>query len=526
MKRRIGPILYLRACDPKEWRFAVGLWVEEADQSPPSLRFAQEAKASVSPLATAPDVFDGGKWLYWDVTLPRPARELRTSYRIEGLDEGPLDFDHVVIPALGQAPRISFFSCNGVQDPRDWTTQPEMELLWLRMLERHKRDENPDGSGGPYHVLIGGGDQIYCDSVWKDVRRLEKLDTWEKRAKPNTSAALAADLERHYGRLYRRWHDSWFAELHSRVPGLYTWDDHDIFDGWGSYVPLSNGRSLQESDVFKAIFAQARRAFVLFQLGGGLAAGAPCLDPTEKHYLQAVRLSETLEVLLLDLRTQRTPWAVMDKTQWETLGAYLDGREKRATPGTHLLVVSSIPVVYLNFAAAATFLDWAPWRQDLEDDLRDHWEHKDHQEERGRLIMTLLDHAAATSTRITLLSGDVHVGARGRIASRRPSHLLHDESESVIHQLTSSAIVFPPPPALALAGMRAVTPSGPSALPNVSGIDTEVVRLAADHFLLGARNWLSIEPDASKDALRLWVRWMTEKGDVKPPLLIHSRPGA
>ena len=27
MKRRIGPILHLRACDPKDWRFSVGLWV-------------------------------------------------------------------------------------------------------------------------------------------------------------------------------------------------------------------------------------------------------------------------------------------------------------------------------------------------------------------------------------------------------------------------------------------------------------------------------------------------------------------
>lgn len=519
MKRRIGPILHLRACEPKDWSFSVGLWLDTSDK-PPTLAFDPAAKAVISALATAPDAFGGASWTYWNVTIARQNAELQTSYDIDGLDEGKVHVDDVVIPALGQSPRISYFSCNGVQDPRDWTTQPEMEVLWERMHARHRAGVCPDGSGGPYHVLLGGGDQIYCDSVWMDVPRLSKLDTWEAREKANVSEALVRDLEKHYAKLYLRWHESWFAELHSRVPGLYIWDDHDIFDGWGSY-----SEGLQASPVFRAIFAQARRAFVLFQLGGGVAAGAPCLDRTGAHFLQAVRLSEALDVVILDLRSQRTPTVVIGDDQWRALGAYLTERAARKPVGSHLLVVSTIPVVYLNFAAATTFFDWLPWRQDLEDDLRDHWEHKDHQEERARLIMTLLDHAAATKSRVTLLSGDVHVGARGRITSKRPSHLVADESETAIHQLTSSAIVFPAPSALALAGMRAVTPSGPAPLDAVSQVETEVLRVGADHFLLGERNWLSIEPGAAKDGERerLWVRWISEKGEVKPPILIHAR---
>ena len=39
------------------------------------------------------------------------------------------------------------------------------------------------------------------------------------------------------------------------------WDDHDIFDGWGSYSDEE-----QASPVFQTIFDAARAAFIKFQL--------------------------------------------------------------------------------------------------------------------------------------------------------------------------------------------------------------------------------------------------------------------
>lgn len=38
------------------------------------------------------------------------------------------------------------------------------------------------------------------------------------------------------------------------------WDDHDIFDGWGSYPP-----ELQNCPVFSGIFFVARKFYLLFQ---------------------------------------------------------------------------------------------------------------------------------------------------------------------------------------------------------------------------------------------------------------------
>ena len=183
-----------------------------------------------------------------DCADPRRPTEFRTSYTLSGFSEGPIQIDHVAIPAHGQAPRLAFFSCNGVQDKKDWTSRPEMERAWAHMLKCHKADPNPDGSGGPYHVLLGGGDQIYCDAVWKDIPELQALNTWEKRRRKKVTPALVRKIETLYANLYQRWRQSTFGDLHARIPGAYTWDDHDIFDGWGSY-----DHELQACDLFKEI---------------------------------------------------------------------------------------------------------------------------------------------------------------------------------------------------------------------------------------------------------------------------------
>jgi hypothetical protein len=520
VKRRIGPILHHRRGTPAEWNFAVGLWLERSDGEPlPALTFAHAANAVVTGPVTTSGTFGGAEWVYWKVSVPRQPQEFPTDYRIDGLDDGPVAIDGVVVPGQNKSPRIAFFSCNGVQDSADWTTTPAMEELWTRMLERHRAGIQPDRSGGAYHLLLGGGDQIYCDSVWESVPALEKRKSWKDRRKIQVGPALHRALERHYASLYSRWGMSAFAEMHARVPGIYTWDDHDIFDGWGSY-----GDDLQGCDVFKAIYAQACRAFTLFQIGGD-KADSLCVDPAADHFLQAAHPSDELDVLLLDLRSGRGERQVMSADQWSALNAYLGQRAAQKPAAAHLLVVSSIPLVYLNFGSAESFLDWVPWQQELEDDLRDQWESRDHQEERARLIMTLLNHSKETSSRVTVLSGDVHVGSRGRIVSRRPAQLLPGESETIVHQLTSSGIVYPPPGAFALAGMRTVAKEGPATLLTISQVETEVVRVCPKHFLLGERNWLSIEPDAAHphEGEKLWTRWITNDGDVDPPILIHAR---
>lgn len=51
-----------------------------------------------------------------------------------------------------------------------------------------------------------------------------------------------------------------FADALATIPQVMLWDDHDIFDGWGSYPT-----ELQTCPVFKGIYFVARKFYLLFQ---------------------------------------------------------------------------------------------------------------------------------------------------------------------------------------------------------------------------------------------------------------------
>lgn len=49
-------------------------------------------------------------------------------------------------------------------------------------------------------------------------------------------------------------------EAFASIPSVMIWDDHDIFDGWGSYPD-----DLLFSSVFQGIYQVACRFYLLFQ---------------------------------------------------------------------------------------------------------------------------------------------------------------------------------------------------------------------------------------------------------------------
>jgi len=83
-----------------------------------------------------------------------------------------------------------------------------------------------------------------------------------------------------------------------------------------------------------------------------------------------------------------------------------------------------------------------PGQQELEDDLRNHWTGVPHGQERLRLIYRLLGFARRKGCRVTLLSGDVHVGAGGIVKSERQA--VNDCGANAINQLASSCIEHHP----------------------------------------------------------------------------------
>ncbi|MBK7830230.1 hypothetical protein [Nannocystis sp.] len=142
--------------------------------------------------------------------------------------------------------------------------------------------------------------------------------------------------------------------------------------------------------------------------------------------------------MALDLRSERSSSQVMSPAAWDAAFRWIDRQEGLR----HLIVMTSIPVVYVDLGAVEDALGFMPGQQELEDDLRDHWSSRGHHGERLRLIHRLLDFGKARATRVTIVSGDVHVGALGLIESSR------DDQLQVISQLISSGIVHPPAPAI------------------------------------------------------------------------------
>lgn len=535
MKRVLGPVLYARPAKPEQWCFDVALLIDggSAKKAPPCSLESPDAEVT-GPEAVA-DFSDVGRGVYWRwrITCDRAADAesiVRYRFRATGAGVDDLDgaFRRVAVPAVGQLPRIFFFSCNGFSSADLMHDVDEPNALWRQAMEKHEGAIKGKDSSlrGGHHLLVGGGDQIYADSLWFSPTPVPELDALRmlprsKRPSQPVPAGFEQRLVAAYLDLYAdRWSQKEVAAAQGAVPGVYTWDDHDLFDGWGSYDD-----ELQGCRYYQTIYRAARRTFEAFQLcGGDLRVGA------KSHCLQAICFTgkrSVLDVLLLDLRSDRSLEQVMSEAQWTDLNAWLGDRALRiggdhADEQTrrHVLVVSSIPLIYLRFAA---WQEAAGRLIDLDDDLRDQWESKRHLGERARLVMTLLTHASMSKSQVTVLSGDVHVGSHGRFDSRDASQSGADGLPVRLEQLTSSAIVHPTAKAWQLFLMQI---AGSESDEEINAFVTARLLSVGRERYLRQRNWLAIDFDEPRGVaappVRLWAQWFTEQGAVEPQVVVQA----
>jgi len=158
-----------------------------------------------------------------------------------------------------------------------------------------------------------------------------------------------------------------------------------------------------------------------------------------------------------------------------------------------------------------------PGQQALEDDLRDQWNSTPHKQERLRLIHRLLDFSAARKCRVTLLSGDVHVGALGVIRDiRDDTRADGGGTGQQITQLTSSGIIHPPPQGAALFFLENVVGKEMSTDRGISSVMLQFP--GTRQYYIGTRNWLALEPDAQH---RIWANWHIEGEPYPYTQVIH-----
>ncbi|HLW28887.1 MAG TPA: alkaline phosphatase D family protein [Kiloniellales bacterium] len=421
----IGPILLARGGDDDLHRLSA-LLLLSPEQEPPPLWPGNEGAVQGKLLENC----ERAIWRY-DFSLSRTA----PYYRL-GTEE------YTVALAGAGRTRIAFVSCNGQEEGDLLRPEAERNALWYRLREEHE--------ASPFHLMLHGGDQLYADPVWDchpGFEQWQKASRREKQTQPFSeemrTAAFNFYVER-YSMVYGQKPTAW---LLARVPSLMMWDDHDIFDGWGSHPDW-----LLDSPVAAGIFQAARKAFCLLQLGFNPdeeeQEGA--LDPGGHSLGWLCRFSD-YTVVAPDLRSERRPNQVMGAPGWNGFRRALEAEPE----GRRILLLSSVPTLGPRLSWIEAGIGIIPKLRRYEDDLRDQWQSRHHREEWIRYLSLLEQQANAHGQQITLLSGEIHLATQAEMQL----------ASGPLHQLVASGISHPPPPKAYAAGLGLLASLGEAPLP-------------------------------------------------------------
>lgn len=490
----LGPILHARGSQGPtgsgpRWRVSAAFLLA-GDAEPPDLtvdgvtlpvppRFMHEWKElpPVGPVGQ-PCPSDLLRLWRYDFAVPRGLQDGRATYGFKE-DERRWTF---AVPGSAIGPRLAFTACGGCEDETEIEAAGlRRNALWAQLLGRHR--------SMPLHLLLMGGDQIYADGLWQRVPALRAAAAMKplKRAALPLPPELEPQLDAWFIATYRHaWGQPEVAALLAGVPGLRMWDDHDIIDGWGSH-PVE----MLDSPIYQAIYQAARRAFRLFQIGMGDDDPADTLlAPEPPSFSLGLRLNG-IGILAPDLRSERRPDRVIAPATLDRLPEWLDQYASCA----HLLLMSSVPLLFPGFGMAERLLGLLPGRQAMEDDLRDQWRSPAHKVQWTTTLRHLLSFTRRTGCRVTILSGEVHLAANGLLSG--PGLRMR--------QLVSSGIVHPAPTGLGVEMMERLSGRRESLF---DGLHLEMQPLpGTNRRLLAARNYLTL---TGRDDGGIDAEWQVE----------------
>ncbi|KAM5356112.1 hypothetical protein ACJ41O_002758 [Fusarium nematophilum] len=518
-----GPLLNYRRMDQGRWYGSVLIVVEGGGKIPlhqPILALKQAARSGApehsdpsDAIGTEPasgateEVRVEGQCLYsdprntfWSFELSVPIQSAETSYEYTIPD---LRFstgykpqvNSFFVPASSESMRIMFHSCNGFSvgtDEEAWSGP----ALWNDVVRKHGEL--------PFHVMIGGGDQIYNDGIRVDgpLRQWTDISNPKKRREFPFPEKLRAECDDYYLKNYIRWYNTEpFALVNGQIPQINIWDDHDIIDGFGSYTD-----HFMRCDVFRGIGGTAHKYYMLFQhhlpppsstYTTALEEATQGPDPNqlidtyvapmreepqyivgskpgpyvaEHSYNLYARLGARIALLGIDARRTRhqVNYPETYEMVFQRLRSELEAAAATDQPIKHLILLLGIPIAYprltwlenifrspvmgpikiLNrrFGLGGSLFNQFDGSIDLLDDLDDHYTARTHKKERLDLMERLQQVAADFNTRVTILGGDVHLAALGRFYSNPKLHIPAEEDHRYMVNVISSAIVNKPPP--------------------------------------------------------------------------------
>lgn len=334
---------------------------------------------------------------------------------------------------------FAFFSCHM---PYDTTlfgqTETTSMAIWECLnetLERYYQDD--------LRFVIGGGDQVYTDGV-------DTLNIWEflnKTMCRQDGALLPTqdDMVSWYRDIYRGyWGFGSVRKVFANYPTYMIWDDHELGDGWGSYIFRSRKKDDELKNLFPDYTSKGLRRRDCFKLLERMEAAGKRVYREYQHAhnpeTPAARFDYSMQqgetaFYFLDGRgyrdVNRDKHRILGTAQLRRFRRWVRGLDVCETP--YVFIVSAVPILHVKpWILNKDESFWARWRK-LEDDLRDGWEHDMHEPERKALLRILFD-AAEGGFRVCIVSGDVHTSAAFRI--KKPNR------EATIYQLTASAITY------------------------------------------------------------------------------------
>jgi hypothetical protein len=405
---------------------------------------------------------------FWrfNVEIELGSQQQRIAYRI---NKGPaMSF---WVPARGETMNAMFHSCNGFSVSVDPDEFCGPDPLWRDVLNRHQ--------SRPFHLMIGGGDQIYNDAAMRDTtlfrQWLHVKPTLDHKYTADFTEELQHELEHFYLERYCMWFSQGlFGMANSQIPMVNIWDDHDIIDGYGSYPERFMG-----SKIFTGLGAVAFKYYMLFQHQSVVAETekeepswllgsqpGPFISQLSRSVF--LKLGRKVAFLGLDCRTERRRDEILCQGTYDNVfnrcrAEIIKGETK------HLIVLLGVPIAYprLNFleniltsrvmdpvkamgraGMLGGFINKFDGGVEILDDLDDHWTAKHHKAERNWFIQELQELAAEKSVRITILGGDVHLGAVGQFYTAKKLGIRKDKDHRYMPNVISSAIVNTPPPTM------------------------------------------------------------------------------
>ncbi|MCX7337900.1 MAG: hypothetical protein NTX76_01275 [Alphaproteobacteria bacterium] len=355
----------------------------------------------------------------------------------------------VNIPALTENPKILYHACNGHMNQADYDVTGGIKDFWKNVVDK----------GDDAHIQFGGGDQGYFDAVFTMPSIadgfLKFKDDHEQLVTVPFTDTMRHEVTEYYKQRYmNHFNELYFKDYLASHPSLFMWDDHDIFNGWGSYSD-----AIHNSPVMQGIFKIAQRFFLLFQQHTTAEESSGLGYFGKSSYSFIKNLGKTA-ILAVDNRSERNKKETLSTESWDM--AFKEAASLGADC-KHLFVMLGLPVAFpkegkiqkvielfepdqkskvlngiLHVAKDRLGLSTPLGTTLFADDIGDGWNNQWHLAERNYVIQTLQRIAESRGLRVTFMSGDTHTPSAGFFRSSAKMHLIDDPRFMV--QLTSAAV--------------------------------------------------------------------------------------